>query len=616
MSMSTENLKKHLDYLQESYNNTGDELVSDDKFDELVKQYEKESGLVYSKIGATSRGDVFKLPYKMPSLDKIKDGNSTKVLEKFLSRYDPRDILIQDKLDGIALELIYKEGILSIYKRGDGNEGPDISFIQNFINFPKLDFDIAIRGELIMYNEIFNELNSYLIETGKKAKNSRSVVNGATNNCLSPDKIILNNCTFVAFEILGSNTLPIVQLEMLSSYGFTTVNFVLINNPTYIFLKEYLIERRKLVNYRIDGLVLKFNLSFEYSDINENPKYSIAFKIDTIEKAKVIDVKWNFTSKDGYLTPVVLIEPIEIHNSIIRNVTLHNGKMILDNGICPGVEIEITLGGDIIPKFIRSITRGEPIEPNIPFEIVGQEYKVKNHDSYPEVQCCKIKYFLDSLGIKKFGLITISKLYFSGLTSIGKIIRVTKKQLMLAEHIKETGAIGLLKELHKGIKNATLPKIMKGCCIFGEGIGESILEKFIENFPNWKIMDPTYENIISKADFGPVRSQQIFEMLPKFKIWLSLHPELEGISIQKEIKSNILSGKIFVFTGFTNQKIKQDIESLGGVVKENFVVNVNVVVADNINSNTSKAVKARESNGKIKLISKEQLLSWIGECQK
>ncbi len=186
---------------------------------------------------------------------------------------------------------------------------------------------------------------------------------------------------------------------------------------------------------------------------------------------------------------------------------------------------------------------------------------------------------------------------------------------MEADGIQYDGAKGLYDELQEGISKVTIAKLMSGSCIFGESIGETLCNKFIENFPNWKIMTPSYSEILTKKDFGPARAILFSTRLDKFKEWLYDHPELSGITIQKVIKNNCLQDYVFTFTGFTDKIATSTIESYGGKVLEKFRSDVTIVVAKDITKETDKTKAAKNSNGKTTLISQYDFDNWLSKVR-
>lgn len=625
-------LKQKLDHYQEVYNNTGDELISDDEFDAMVRCYEDLSGSEYKAIGAKSREEATPLPRFSPSLNKIKDKHSEKELENFLARYEG-NLIDLDKFDGISLFVNYIDGKIVIQKRGDGVDGPDISFIQNYISFPKIPFNVLIRGELVMFESDLDEIREYLISKGKKASNSRSVVNGATSN-LNTDEQVISKCKFIpygiyelpanpAYNIVGGKLRMSEQLVLLKQWGFFIPEYVTLTKEQCKLenLISYLKYRREKAEYRIDGTVLIFDIPIDYPLENKNPDYAVAIKQDTIKFTTITGCNWNLTSKDGYLTPVITVEPVTVVTTV-NEITLHNGRMVLVNKLGVGDYIAITQGGDIIPKFLF-VVRSAP-EPKLIFcpsilyqwNSRGVEILVIDPMSYPQVKCARMKYFLDRLKVKKLGLLTIMKLYESGITNIGKLIRASITDLMEAESLQERGSTGIYEELQKCVKAATMPSIMAGSCIFGEGLSSGLMKDFIKEFPNWKTTNITYEEILSKKGFGPSRAKAIADNLPEFKIWLSQIPELEGKTIQQVIKNNVLAGKVFCFSKFTSETAVEQIRSYGGEFYEKERVATNVVVAKDLSKDSIKINFARKEieaatregrQPKVMLISQLQL---------
>lgn len=616
-------LRRRLDYLQEQYNNTEIEEIEDESFDAAQKYYIQTTGSSYNPIGAKSREEDIPLARVMPSLDKIKGDDADELLTKHYNTYGDNTVY-ELKLDGISLELSYKDSKLLIQKRGDGEKGCDISHIQQYIKFPMLPFEIYIRAELVMYNTVFEELKPYIKSKGKKAENSRSSVNGATSK-VNIDTTILTRCTAIAYEIIdwpGHPPLtPEYQLKQLQEWGFNVVPYVVAGRMNKAQLDSYLEQCREQAACRIDGIVCKANIAVPYEHVNENPKHAFAFKKDTVSVTKVKEVGWNITSKDGYLNPVVYLEPVIILGSEVSYFTGHNARFILEKRLGPGALVAVTLGGDCIPAYVDTIIPAPVIytpQAECEWNSNGVELRLKYPDQFPQIKCMKIKYFLDRLGVKEWGLTTIWKLFCTaGVTDLSRLIRVTKQQLMIADKIEDKSADNLLAELHKGIANAKMNQIMAGSGFFGEGLSDTLMGNFIKEFPDWKFVSPTYDQIRSRDGFGPVRATAIANGIDNFKIWLSQHPEFEQntrVEIQKKI-SDKMAGCVITFTGFTDDIVQQQVESMGGIVKDTYVKAVNIVVAENLNSSSKKVIEAKNSGGRITLMQRQQFNSWVQQLR-
>jgi NAD-dependent DNA ligase len=141
------------------YYNSGLLLIEDDIYDILIEEYKKKnpSSKIFNIIGApiTERSEIVKvkLPYWLGSLDKIKP--DTRELDNFFKKFS-KPFLISEKLDGLSALLHIENKQYKLYTRGNGSEGQDISYLIPLMNMNlKIEEDIAVRGELIMKENVF-----------------------------------------------------------------------------------------------------------------------------------------------------------------------------------------------------------------------------------------------------------------------------------------------------------------------------------------------------------------------------------------------------------------------------------------------------------------------------
>ena len=137
-----------------------DDILPDEYFDELVDIYESKFGpWKYTGAKVQNKKEAVKLDYWLGSMDKIK-GSAPKEAEQFLKNWKKNyngNYVIQDKLDGVSGLLIYNKGKTSLFTRGNGEEGVDISNLLKYIKIPKITENIAVRGELILNEDIFSK---------------------------------------------------------------------------------------------------------------------------------------------------------------------------------------------------------------------------------------------------------------------------------------------------------------------------------------------------------------------------------------------------------------------------------------------------------------------------
>lgn len=603
-----DNIREYLQYHQNIYNNTGEELIEDDDFDATQTYYNNNNQQnIYNPIGAKSNEDTVELPEKMPSLNKIKnnDKDPDGDLSKHYDKYGNEN-LYELKLDGVSILACYNNGNLNVYKRGDGDYGPMVNHILQYVNFPKININIHLRGEMMLLNSHFEMLKPYIKSKGKKGENSRSAINGAMTK-VNIDPNILQYCHPVFYEIKyleGRDGIkPQEQFEIMQSLGLTTVPYSIMNirMNTQLF-NEYIEQCRQQSQYRIDGIIVVPNIIVKDEKINKNPEHIFAYKKDSVAVTEVLTIEWNITSKDGYINPVVYYKPVILLGCEYEYFTGHNARFILEKQLGPGALIKLRINGDTIPGYDSTLIPAPVVYgPNCEYEWNenGVEIKLKYPDSYPQIKCMKIKYFLDRIGAKEWGLTTIMKLYNTlNITDLSKLLQVTKDQLMLVDRIESKSADNLLNELHNSIQKANMNQIMAGSGFFGEGLSENLMQKFLDEFPDWKFISPTFDQICNRRDFGPVRSKAIAENLDRFKEWISQFPELERKNTTCKIQqvSDKLLGHVINFSGFTDDVLVQKIQSMGGIFKENAVKTATIVVAQDLNIAPSKKVQHALSN--------------------
>ena len=368
------------------YYNTEESLFSDATYDILRDKLEERNpdSQVLQEIGAPeftqdsiSTDDKIKLPIHMGSMSKKKTQEG---LVSWMKDYHG-DYVISDKLDGASALFSFrpvklnKNGVTKnmvikqLITRGDGAYGRDISHLIHYMKVPKVKQNMLIRGELIISKTNFNKFTDIY-------SSSRAMVNGIMG-CKTPDKEIVDNLDFVAFELVRPIMKPSEQFKLLESLGFKLPKYStatlkqLSHFPTDApkesplegsFVLNQLIKHKSMSDYDIDGIIITDNHIHE-RNTSGNPKYSIAFKSNGIGKlTKVVKVHWN-ASKHGVLIPTIEVEPVYL-GSNIKNATGFNAKYIYSNNIGVGAEVRIIRSGDVIP-YISEIVKPAK-EPDMP----------------------------------------------------------------------------------------------------------------------------------------------------------------------------------------------------------------------------------------------------------
>jgi NAD-dependent DNA ligase len=364
-SANITDLFKLLNIADNAYYNTGEAILEDSEYDavRLFCNLADPNNAYFVNIGSTVRTGKEKPPVPMGSLDQIYEGDYTKwVQDNSLAN---QLIVISEKLDGFSCLLVYDATgqLKNAFSRGNGTEGASIfRHLKLFNNLPKYNASLAnqiIRGEVIFNKHDFLNVKSQIKNRGgKEYRNPRNCVSGLMN-AESNDDIVYQWLHFIAYDIPTNNTLnKCEQLNFLKQAGFEIpfYNTYTGGNLTDVELTNILNDNRSRSNYEIDGIVIEVNDSkvrslLVHTRDTLNPKYAVKFKVaDVNNKAvsQVTDIILKI-SKDGYIKPTIVIDPVELVGVTVTKCTGFNMKYIYENKIGPGAKIHITRSGDVIP---------------------------------------------------------------------------------------------------------------------------------------------------------------------------------------------------------------------------------------------------------------------------
>lgn len=596
-------LKNIENHLRESYHK-GNELVDDFKYDILVDIIKDKEPTFVPPIGEiVDNIERVSLPYWLGSMDKIKPENISKI-NNWVSRYGSDEYIIESKLDGISCLLFMNNNVLSLYTRGDGSVGSDISHLAKYIkNIPKKRIgNIAVRGELIMKVDVFN------LKYGAEYKNPRNLVAGLTNKKTVSN--IIKDVDFIAYEIVNFDNNeavneienPSFQLKHLKKLGFTIVNYDIIDEISSEILVEKLVEFKQDSPYEIDGIIVQADVKYT-RNTSGNPDYAFAFKIlSEVAETTVINVEWNI-SKWGALKPRVEIEPVELAGVLITYATGFNAKFIKDNEIGPGSRILITRSGDVIPYILKILTRTEADMPTI--EYVWNETGVDIISENPDEMCIKrMLSFFSQLDIKFLGAKTIEKIFKSGFDNILKIIGATKEELYTVEGFGKKTVDRIHDNMHSKLTNISLVSVLGASGIFGQGIGTRKLKPLFNEIPD--ILE-LHKNISREEMLSRIINVQGFSDKTALKIISGLSSAEQfrdrlmerGVTFSGNVVANAniqttspLSGTKIVFSGFRDKDLSKIIVDNGGQTTDSVSKNTTCVVVKIKGENTGKEAKA------------------------
>ena len=619
-------------YSADKYYNTDKPVISDVLYDLLIDflRARNPKSKVLNEVGAKIKSkNKVKLDYWLGSMDKIKPEHLSQ-FDTWTKKYK-KPYYISDKLDGVSALLTYTiDGDIKLFTRGTANEGQDITNLIKYLNVPlwttinkyiiktKLKTDnekniIAFRGELIIPAMVFK--TNWIT----KLKNARNAVSGLVNSkIINPD--LAKDTQLVLYEVVDPCLKIEDQFNIIQTLGFNIVNYKKVNEINFDFLSSYLVERRKNSDYLIDGIIVTNNELHE-KNIDGNPLYAFAFK-DILEdqkaESKIIDIEWK-VSKNGYLNPTVVIEPVSIGGVEIKRVTANNAKYVVENGLGKNGIIEIIRSGDVIPKIIKVIKKVKPDLPKEKWHWNETNVDIITDDMVSDdVNIRNIYFFFSTLETRGLGEKNIEKMYYSGLNTVLKIINATTTDLLNVEGFKEKTASNIIQAIKTSLTDVSLPKLMLASNKLGEGIGFRRMTQVLEEYPKLLL---EYNKWTKKEFIEKIKKLDGWEekttlaLVNNFNNFIKFYDKIKSfltLEKKKTITETKLTGNTMVLSGFRDQTLQNKLEQMGVKISNSISKNTTYLIVKDqsiIDEGTGKVEKAQELN--IKIITKDKLLSML-----
>lgn len=623
--LDIDKLEKLYEYTNEKYRNDNS-VISDNLYD-MIEDFLKlkfPKSKLLKQIGAKVKSkNKVELPYHLGSMDKIKPPSNK--LNGWKKKYlkENTTIVWSEKLDGVSALLVYDNNEIKLFTRGTATEGTDISNLIKYLNLPNYESIkkyvntnklngknkmIAFRGELIIPTNVFNK------KWKSTKKNARNTVSGLVNSkTVNPE--LANDTKLVLYEVVDPNLTILEQFKVIKDNKMNCVHFKIIENKkflSYDYLSKYLVKRKVKSKFEIDGIIVTTN-DLHKRNTKGNPEYAFAFK-DILEdqkaESKVIDVEWN-KSKDGYIKPTIIIEPVEVGGVTIQRVTGNNAKFIKDNSINVGTELEIIRSGDVIPKVNKvlkkskthSLPKGdwEWNETNV--DIICKDTKCS------EVIIKNIHFFFAVLDTKGMGLKIVEKMYENGIDSILKVLTVTKEQLLEIDGFKEKSSSNLINAIKKSVTNKPLELIMKASNKLGHGMGEERVKSVLNKYPNLldiyhKWEEEEFIDKLKDIDGWQDKTSKMF--VKNFTNFIDFYDSIKKyitLATPKKVnKKGKYKDKKIVMSGFRDNKLKEYLESEGAIITNSITSNTDIlIIKDNTVTDTGKVLKAKELGIEIKV---------------
>ena len=563
-------------------------------------------------------------------------------LAKLLERSEPLTYALSPKIDGVAVELVYVDGRLTVgATRGNGEIGEDVT--ANVLTIPSIPTRLearggarslpfpallTVRGEIFINNADFEALNRMRRRDGKEPyRNPRNTAAGAIRQ-LDSRVTASRPLRFFAHSAGDIRGLEVntewAFWDALRGWGFPLPPAL----KTVVGMENAIAEvrafetRRHQLAFDVDGLVIKLDdwtLQRAAGSVSHHPRWAIAYKYPPDEvQTRLIDVVFQ-VGRTGAVTPVAVLEPVEVGGVEVSRATLHNEDEIRRKNIRLGDVVVVRRAGEVIPEVVKAVVelRGgteRPIEMPVQCPVCASELDRAEGEAIlrcPNAECparlkASLRHFASkkAMNIEGLGDKLIEQLVEQGLVrNFADLYHLGREQLSGLERMAEKSAENIVRELEKS-KSRPLHRFLFALGIFH--VGEQTAKALAAHFGSLDaIRHASEEALMEVDDVGPIvaasitlffrqeANQRMLERLAAVGV-KAVHespPPLEPAAA-----SNALKGMTFVLTGtlptMTRDEAKAAIEARGGKVSGSVSTKTSfVVVGDKPGSKALKAEK-------------------------
>ncbi len=616
--------------------------ISDAEYDALVRelrqleadypQYSRKDSPTQT-VGGSASELLAKVEHSTPmlSLDNVFTPDE---LVNFFSRSDSEGFVCEMKIDGLAVSLIYEDGIfVRGATRGNGRVGEDVTENLMLVDaVPETLNDapagrVEVRGEVLMTWERFNAVNAAREAKGEKLfANPRNAAAGTLRQSAKNNHVIAERgLDIFLYYLVDAEKFGVTTqsgaLSWLAEHGLPvqTAYKVCDDIESVNEFVEKWHEERYNLGYVTDGVVVKVNDLTRWPEIGATshaPRWAVAYKYPPEEaRTRITDIIIS-VGRTGVLTPVAILEPVRLAGTQVSRAGLHNADDIARKDIRKGDIVNVRKAAEIIPEVVsvdkEARTGGEEVFampercPACDSEIVRlpheAAYRCPNRASCPAQLAESLKYFAsrDGMNIKGIGKSLAKHLTASGkIHKLSDIYTLTLEDFVEAlskDKVRTKSAQNILAELEAS-KSRTLANLITALGI--TEVGKNTAELLTEHFGNIDaLMNASEEELAVIEGVGEVTARSVHEffrnddnraMIEDFRAMGFRMGEIKAVS-----SDGRLAGKTFVFTGaleaMTRDEAGDRVKALGGHVSSSVSKKTDYVVAgDKAGSKLKKA---------------------------
>ena len=636
--------------------------ISDKEYDKLLKELvdlEKNHPQLANansptqRVGGAPIDGFVTLKHRLPmlSIDNTYSPSELKEFDKKVCKglgNDKPTYMVELKIDGVAISLIYENGILTAgVTRGDGEKGDDVT--QNLktvggvplkLNTKKPPALLEVRGEVYMARANFARLNEQRVKEGlDKFANPRNSTAGSLK-LLDPKLCAARKLSLFAYAIGAMEGIQVKSqtetLKLLHDFGFP-VN----PNATQLDSIEEVVahceswnDKRHDLPYDTDGMVIKVNDLAQREKLGittKSPRWVVAYKF-AAEQAltRLLNIELQ-VGRQGTLTPVAHLDPVQLAGTTVARASLHNDDNLKTKDIRVGDMVVVEKAGEIIPYIVRSepsLRTGKEkpfvfpkVCPVCGADVVkdakGAFYRCTGTDCVAQLKRRVRSYAArNAMDIENLGEEIIEQLVDTGLVkTLADIYKLGLNQLANLERMGEQSSRNLLDGIAAS-KSRGLARLLTGLGL--RHVGENVADVLARKFISMKAFAQANEEELAAIEgIGPERAASIrgwFANTTNQELIESL--EKAGIKMDESVStiaaSSALAGKSIVVTGtlvkYGREEIERRLRDLGAKASGSVSKKTDYLLAGD--KAGSKLEKARELG--VRIITEEEFEKLAG----
>jgi DNA ligase (NAD+) len=627
-------LRASIRYHDQKYYVEANPEISDLEYDRLMRRLQEleaefpqliTADSPTQRVGDSPVAELAQIEHSVPMLS-IENTYSIQDLISFGTKTErllggPAEWVVELKIDGVAVAVVYEHGVLKRgLTRGNGIFGDDITHnIRTIADVPlRLLTDnppalLEVRGEVYMTNSDLVSLNQRQQAAGLPAyANTRNVAAGSIRLqdpriCAERNLRLFCHGTGVCDGLRATNHLGF--LAEIGSYGLPPTPAVR-GFQSFQETADYcqqVVQSLHELDFEVDGLVVKLN-RFEHRQLlgarSKSPRWLIAYKWEKYEATTVLKSIEVQIGKSGAITPVALLEPVELAGTTVSRASLHNAAEIERKDIRVGDTVVVEKAGKIIPHIVR-VEKHKRLGPGgelftFPTHCPACDTRLAKDEGGIYIRCVnaacpaqikeRIRYYAsrNAMDIEGLGDKSVNQLVDTGLVkTYGDLYRLSAEQLEKLERFGSQSSRKVIDAIQAS-KTRDLARLLNALSI--RHVGVTVAKSLAKHFGSLQALrSASIDDLRNIDEVGDVIAQSVFNYLngeygkSVVDDLIAVGVSTENAAIPSSAIGNALAGKTIVVTGtlakFTRDEIKSLIEAHGGKATSSVSQNTDYLVA-------------------------------------